>query len=55
MRNLYPLAVVLFLARGCYAVPIATRSALMPETGVLALLGAGLVGLASLVRRHFGS
>ena len=45
---------VLILAAKSFAVsaPVVVRSSVIPEPGVLALLGGGLVGLAALIRRH---
>ena len=55
MRTLGPLVVVLlFVICSHAAAPTAAHSAVLPESGVLALLGTGLVGLASLVRRLLG-
>ncbi|PYX53961.1 MAG: hypothetical protein DMG73_19820 [Acidobacteria bacterium] len=33
----------------------AARASVKPESGTLALLGTGLIGLATLVRRHFSN
>ncbi len=53
MRNLCPVVVlVLILATNSFAAPAVVRSSVLPEPGLLALLGGGLVGLASLIRRH---
>ena len=53
MRNLGPaLLLVLILATNSFAAPAVVKSAVFPEPGLLALLGGGLVGLATLVRRH---
>ncbi len=45
---------VLILAANSFAAPApaVVRSSVFPEPGVLALLGGGLVGLATLIRRH---
>ena len=45
---------VLILAAKFFAAPapVVVRSSVIPEPGVLALLGGGLVGLAALIRRH---
>jgi hypothetical protein len=53
VRKLGPVALlVLILVANCFAAPAAVRSAVIPEPGLLALLGGGLVGLAALIRRH---
>jgi len=43
---------VLVLAANSYAAPAVVKSSVFPEPGLLALLGGGLVGLATLIRRH---
>jgi len=43
---------ILVFAVNSYAAPAVVHQAAVPEPGVLALLGGGLVGLATLVRRH---
>jgi hypothetical protein len=53
VRKLLP--VLLFLAIQCsysFAATAVAKSSVLPEPGLLALLGGGLVGLASLIRRH---
>ena len=45
---------VLFLTASSFAAPAVVKSSVVPDPGVLALLGGGLVGLASLIRRHLG-
>ena len=56
MRNLGPAVLfVLILATNSFGAPAVVRSALIPEPGVLTLLGSGLVGLAALIRRHLGN
>jgi hypothetical protein len=45
---------VLILVATSFAAPATVRSSIVPEPGVLALLGSGLVGIAALVRRHLG-
>lgn len=53
MRKFGPIALlVLMLAANSYATPTIVRSSVLPEPGLLALLGGGLVGLATLIRRH---
>lgn len=53
VRNLGPaLLLVLILASNSFAAPAVVKSSVFPEPGLLALLGGGLVGLATLIRRH---
>jgi PEP-CTERM motif len=53
LRNLGPVSLlVLVLATNSFAAPAVTPSSVIPEPGLLALLGGGLVGLATLIRRH---
>ncbi len=55
VRNLGPVVlIVLILGTNSFAAPAVVKSPVLPEPGVLALLGSGLVGLATLVRRHLG-
>jgi hypothetical protein len=52
LRNFVPvMLLVLMLATNSFAAPV-VRSSVIPEPGLLALLGGGLVGLAGLIRRH---
>jgi len=46
------LVLVLVMATNSFAAPAVVRSSVVPEPGVLALLGGGLVGLAAVIRRH---
>ena len=53
LRNLGPVCLlVLMLATNSFAAPAVVQSSVIPEPGLLALLGGGLVGLATLIRRH---
>ena len=55
MRNLGPVALlvlILVVAPNSFAAPAVVRSSVVPEPGLLALLGGGLVGLAAVIRRH---
>jgi hypothetical protein len=53
VRNLGPVVLlVLILAANSFAAPTLVKSSVFPEPGLLALLGGGLVGLATLIRRH---
>jgi len=53
VRNLGPVVlVVLILATNSFAAPAVVRSSIIPEPGLLVFLGGGLVGLATLIRRH---
>ena len=55
MRKLGPvvLSLLIFAANSFAATtPIATKASAFPEPGLLALLGGGLVGLATLIRRN---
>jgi len=47
-----PAVSILILIGSSYAAPTIVHSSTIPEPGILALLGGGLVGLATLVRRH---
>ncbi len=52
MRKLGPVVLlILILAANCLAATAVVRSSVVPEPGLLALLGGGLVGLATLIRR----
>jgi len=44
---------VMLMASSSFARPNVLKMAALPEPGVLFALGGGLVGLATLVRRHF--
>jgi presenilin-like A22 family membrane protease len=46
---------VLVLAANSFAAPAVVRASVLPEPGLLALLGGGLVGLATLIRRHMSN
>ena len=53
LRNFVPvMLLVLMLATNSLAAPAVAQSSVIPEPGLLALLGGGLVGLATLIRRH---
>ena len=53
MRNLFPaFLLVLILATSSFAAPASLTASAVPEPGLLVLLGSGLVGLATLIRRH---
>jgi len=54
VRMLKPivLPLVLLSAVCSSATPTVVHSSALPEPGLLALLGGGLVGLATLIRRH---
>lgn len=55
MRKLSPaalLVLIIVLATNSFAAPAVVRSSVVPEPGLLALLGGGLVGLAAVIRRH---
>jgi hypothetical protein len=54
VRNLTPVVLlVMMLALNPSASPVVAKSSIVPESGLLVLLGGGLVGLAALIRRHF--
>lgn len=54
MRNwACSLALVVLLASTSFAQPGVIKAAAFPEPGILFALGSGLVGLATLLRRHF--
>jgi hypothetical protein len=53
VRNLGAVALlILILAANSFAAPAVAQSSALPEPGLLALLGGGLVGLAAVIRRH---
>ena len=53
MGNFVVAAVLaLMLAANSFAAPGVLRATAIPEHGILAILGGGLVGLATLVRHH---
>ncbi|MGB6384545.1 MAG: PEP-CTERM sorting domain-containing protein [Terriglobales bacterium] len=43
---------VMIVAASSFAAPAVVKSSVSPEPGLLVLLGGGLVGLATLIRRH---
>ncbi len=56
MRKLGPVVLlVLILASSSFAAPAVVKSSVLPEPGLLALLGGGLVGLATLIRHHLNT
>jgi len=56
VRNLgSAVMLVLMLAAISFAAPAVVRSSVVPEPGVLVLLGGGLVGLATFIRRHLSN
>jgi hypothetical protein len=52
VRKLGAVALMLMLAANSFAQPVAAKSSHLPEPGLLLLLGGGLIGLATLVRRR---
>jgi hypothetical protein len=49
------LVLISMLVVNSFAAPAAVRASSTPQPGLLILLGTGLVGLATLVRRRFGN
>jgi hypothetical protein len=50
------IVLVMMQPMNCFAAPAAVvRSSVVPEPGLLVLLGGGLVGIAALIRRHFSN
>ena len=57
VKNLGPvvlLVMVPILVTNSFAAHSVVQSSVMPEPALLVLLGGGLVGLATLIRRHLG-
>jgi len=52
VRKLGPVLFPLILAVNSFAAPAAKRFSVLPEPGLLLLLGGGLIGLAVFIRRH---
>jgi hypothetical protein len=52
VRTFGPALLILMSVVNLYAAPNVVHSSVVPEPGLLVLLGGGLVGLATLVRRH---
>jgi hypothetical protein len=53
VRKLGPVVLFLLtLATNSFAASAARRLSVLPEPGLLALLGGGLIGLAVFIRRH---
>jgi hypothetical protein len=56
MRKLAPVVLlVLIVTTSSFAAPAVVKSSVVPEPGVLALLGSGLIGLATFIRRHLSN
>ena len=53
MRLLGPAVLLLISVVNGFAAPAAVHVSVAPQPGLLLLLGTGLVGLATLVRRRF--
>ncbi len=49
------LLTIITLLSGSALANATARASVKPESGTLALLGTGLIGLATLVRRHFSN
>lgn len=54
MRNWACSLALVLLASTSFAQPGIVKAAAFPEPGILFALGSGLVGLATLLRHHFG-
>jgi len=55
LRTLGPVVLlILTFATNSLATPAVARATVVPETGLLVVLGGGLVGLAGLIRRYLG-
>jgi hypothetical protein len=52
VRTLGPVVLLILTSANALALPAVANSSAVPETDLLVLLGGGLVGLASFIRRY---
>ncbi len=55
MRIVGPALLILMSVVNSFAAPAVVHSSSVPRPGILLLLGGGLVGLATLIRRRFSN
>jgi hypothetical protein len=53
VQKLGPALLFVLMSTNLLAAPAVVKSSVLPEPGLLVLLGSGLVGLATLIRRRF--